>query len=40
MEKPTFEELSKRIGEVLSSNAHTDLDVACWAGYIAALFEK
>ena len=39
MEKPTFEELSRRIGEVLSSNARTDLDIACWAGYIAALLE-
>lgn len=39
MEKPITEELSRRIGVVLSSDARTDLDVACWAGYIAALLE-
>ncbi|MBL8819891.1 MAG: hypothetical protein JNL58_27950 [Planctomyces sp.] len=39
MEKPTYEELSERIGKILSSENCTDLDVACWAGYIAALLE-
>lgn len=39
MEKPTFEELSKRVNEVISGEKCTDRDVACWAGYIAALLE-
>jgi len=39
MDKPAFDELSYRINNVLLSESCTNLDVACWSGYIAALLE-
>lgn len=39
MEKPTFEEIERRITRVKSSESFSSSDAACWLGYIAALLE-
>ena len=39
VERPSFQELESRIQRMLTHPKHSDLDVACWLGYIAGLLE-
>ena len=39
MEKPTFEELQRRLERVRSKDDYDDRDACCWQGYLAALLE-
>lgn len=39
MERPSFEELHKRISSAKAKSSYTDRNACCWQGYLAALLE-